>query len=403
MAILAECPACHRKQSLKRKSCRCGEDLNKAKESKRVRYWIHYRFPGGKQKWEAVDSFEGCNGSSLEDAYDAMSKRRTQKREKKLFDVRPDTETTFKELAESYLEQEAIKNAPSYRVIRIRLNNLNKVIGDEIVADIKPMDLDNYRARREKEGLSDSYIDDEIGAGKMVVNWAFKNELIDGETLRKFQGVKKALPPGDNARDRVLTVQEFDELYRHATDHLKPILLAGYWTGLRESDILGLSWDRIDLKNRIIQFTVKRRRTQKPKPREIYIVDPLYDFLKAHSRPRNVNEDNHVFQYKGKPVKDITRSLETACRGAGIRYGKTKDGFVFHDLRHASVTDMRKAKVNPLVNNVWHGHSLGSSAHVRYHTFDREDLRRAGQALLRYRQRQGKVKRRLEAKEAGSL
>ncbi len=265
------------------------------------------------------------------------------------------------------------------------------------------MDLDNYRARREKEGLSDSYIDDEIGAGKMVVNWAFKNELIDGETLRKFQGVKKALPPGDNARDRVLTVQEFDELYRHATDHLKPILLAGYWTGLRESDILGLSWDRIDLKNRIIQFTVKRRRTQKPKPREIYIVDPLYDFLKAHSRPRNVNEDNHVFQYKGKPVKDITRSLETACRGAGIRYAKTKDGFVFHDLRHASVTDMRKAKVNPLVNNVWHGHSLGSSAHVRYHTFDREDLRRAGQALLRYRQRQGKVKRRLEAKEAGSL
>ncbi len=403
MAILAECPACHRKQSLKRKSCKCTEDLNKAKESKRVRYWLHYRLPGGKQKWEAVDSFEGCNGYSIDDAHDAMSKRRTQKREKKLFDVRLDTETTFKELSDRYLDEEDIKGASSYRVICIRLNNLNKVIGDMMVADIEPRNLNNYRAKREKEGRSDSYIDDEIGAGKMVINWAFKNGLVDGDTLRKFQNTKKTLSPGDNARDRVLTVQEFTELHKHAAEHLKPILLMGYWTGLRENDILSLTWDRVDLKNRIIHFEVKNRRRQKPKPREVYIVDPLFDFLKAHSRPRDVNEDNHVFQYKGRPIKDITRSLETACRKAKIRYGKTKDGFIFHDLRHTSVTDMRKAKVNPLVNNIWHGHSLGGSAHVRYHTFDRDDLKKAGQALLRYRQRQGKSKRQPEAKEAGNL
>jgi len=37
MAILGECPACHKKQSVKNKRCRCGEDLDKAKESKRVK------------------------------------------------------------------------------------------------------------------------------------------------------------------------------------------------------------------------------------------------------------------------------------------------------------------------------------------------------------------------------
>ena len=31
MAILAECPICHEKQSVKRKVCKCGEDLDKAK------------------------------------------------------------------------------------------------------------------------------------------------------------------------------------------------------------------------------------------------------------------------------------------------------------------------------------------------------------------------------------
>ena len=34
MAILAECPACHKKQKAKNKLCKCGEDLDKAKKAK---------------------------------------------------------------------------------------------------------------------------------------------------------------------------------------------------------------------------------------------------------------------------------------------------------------------------------------------------------------------------------
>jgi hypothetical protein len=40
MAILAECPVCHRKQSVKNKKCSCGVQLDDAKKSKKVRYWI---------------------------------------------------------------------------------------------------------------------------------------------------------------------------------------------------------------------------------------------------------------------------------------------------------------------------------------------------------------------------
>jgi hypothetical protein len=40
MAILAECPICHRKQATKNKVCKCSENLDKAKKSKRVKYWI---------------------------------------------------------------------------------------------------------------------------------------------------------------------------------------------------------------------------------------------------------------------------------------------------------------------------------------------------------------------------
>lgn len=51
MAILQQCPACCMKQSIKNKICNSyGEDLEKAKRSKKVKHWIYYRLPGGKQK-----------------------------------------------------------------------------------------------------------------------------------------------------------------------------------------------------------------------------------------------------------------------------------------------------------------------------------------------------------------
>lgn len=53
MGILQECPICRKKQSNKIKNCSCGENLEKAKRSKRVRYWINYRI-NGKQRRESV-------------------------------------------------------------------------------------------------------------------------------------------------------------------------------------------------------------------------------------------------------------------------------------------------------------------------------------------------------------
>jgi len=256
------------------------------------------------------------------------------------------------------------------------------------------MDLENYRSKMEKQGLSDSYIDDILTAGKTVVNKAFENGMIGIDSLRNFKAVKKTLSAGDNRRDKILTVEEFHRLLDSAADHVKGILLAGYWTGLRQNDVLSLTWGRIDLQNRIICFEVKHRRRQKPKPREVYICDELHRFLLKHdNRLREAGEDNHVFHYSGNPIQSIKRAVKTACEKAKIPYGQNvKDGFVFHDLRHTSVTDMRRSGVDPLVNKVWHGHSISGDAHEGYHTFNREDLRRSGQLLQEYRNRQRTIK-----------
>jgi hypothetical protein len=83
MAILAECPICHNKQATQNKVCKCGENLDKAKRSKRVKYWIQYRLPGGKQRKEFVSY-------SIAEARDADGKRRVQKKENRIFDMLPE-------------------------------------------------------------------------------------------------------------------------------------------------------------------------------------------------------------------------------------------------------------------------------------------------------------------------
>jgi len=63
--------------------------------------------------------------------------------------------------------------------------------------------------------------------------------------------------------------------------------------------------------------------------------------------------------------------------GAGIPYGRfTKDGFVFHDLRHTFNTYMRKSGVPESVIMEITGHST-RTMFDRYNTIDLEDTRQA--------------------------
>jgi integrase len=361
--------------------------MDSAKQSKRVRYWIRYRLPDGKQKTELVKG-EDVSPYSIEDARAVHSKRVIQKKEKKWFDMVPDTETAFSELSKQYLNQEDIKSAPSYRVMKIRVDKLKDEIGNMVVADILPMHLNNYRAKLEKQELSDSYIDDILVAGKMVINWAYENKLASGDTHRNFKQVKKTLSGGENRRNKTYTYTQYEAIKgKCANQHTKDAWVIGYWTGLRQNNVLALKWSQIDLAERFISFEIRNRRRKKPIPCEVYIVDELYSYLRNHpDRLRAAGTVDYLIRYKGKPVKDISRSLTKAHEDARLIYSKVhKDGLIYHDLRHTSVTDMRRAGIDLMVNKVWHGHSTTKDAHSHYHTVSREDLQKAGQLLQDYR------------------
>jgi integrase len=121
--------------------------------------------------------------------------------------------------------------------------------------------------------------------------------------------------------------------------------------------------------------------TKDREPRMIPICQELHDILK--SVPKALHDD-HVFLYKGKPVKSIKTGLIRVCRDAGIDYGRfVKGGCIFHDLRHCFNTYMRKAGVAESVIMEITGHST-RAMFDRYNSIDADDRHHAIDQLGTY-------------------
>ncbi len=364
MAIMAECPVCKRKVAVKHKTCKCGEDLVKAKQGKRVKYHIVYRVKG-KQKWQLADK-----PYSIENARACEGKLRGCKAENRILEPLPDSKMLFRELADWYLDLERVKALSSQWRVKMALDRFNETFGDRIVNTILPSEIENYQGKRKAEGKSDATIDQEVGAAKTVINKAFNNDMVGGDSLKRFKRVKKLLKAGANRRDKVLSIEEADALMEAAPAHIKPIVATAYHTGMRKGEILNLKWNRIDMQERTIRLTPKD--TKSGRGRIIPISESLYPTLKA--LPKSIHH-GEVFLFKGKPITDIRGGLRKACKGAEIPYGRSAlNGFTFHDLRHTFNTDMRKAGVHESVIKKIMGHE-DPGMFSRYNTIDLDDLK----------------------------
>ena len=370
MAILAECPVCRKKQAVRNRLCSgksgCGEDLVKAKRSKKVRYWIQYRIPGGKQRKEFV-------GYSVEDARAADGKRKAQKKENRIFEMLPEAKMTFSQLSEWYLNLKSVKKLSSYDRVQGCIARFNEIFGNWIVGSIKPVNLEDYQDKREAKGLAPATIDMELNIVKTMVTKAFDNDMIDGRTLKAFRKVKNRLKKGANARDRELTIEEYLKLTKGkytakwklrgktkqkvkdvSPPHLKPILVVAFHTGMRRGELLGLKWSHIDREKGLIRLPADTTKEKKGKTIPInHHVEKVLSTL-----PRALHHD-YVFTYKGQPIGNLKRSFKSACVNAGILHGQKIDGGLrFHDIRTTFKTNLLRAGVDKALRDTIVGHSL---------------------------------------------
>jgi integrase len=198
--------------------------------------------------------------------------------------------------------------------------------------EIKTLDLEDFKQKLIKSGLSPASVKHVLGLMRRVFNKLVEWELYDGRI--PTTGVK--MPKVDNARVRFLTQDEADLLLEDIKNRSLTwwrISSLSLNTGMRLNEILSLTWGDIDIKHGLIQVLfgkTGRRMVQM----NVLIKDLFLDLPHGSMPPFAL-----VFPSKKDEESKSTAASRTFSR-AVQRLGLNPKGIhesqkvVFHTLRH---------------------------------------------------------------------
>ncbi len=284
-------------------------------------------------------------------------------------------EPTFEEMITYYLGLEEVRAKRSYTKDIQHCGVLKKEFGPLVASNIKQHMVREFRNRMRAtksswgKTFADSTINKILQVGRRVYNIASERGLVSHPN--PFRGL---LLKENNARDRVLSPEELKRLLEASPPHLACIIETAYYSGMRVGEILGLTWDRVNMKEGYIQLEAEDTKTTEP--RKIYFFPRVREILWELRRVRSLSH-RFIFMYQSRPIKSIKTAFKSACEKAGI------ENLRFHDLRHTCVTNLRKAGVERSVIMKLTGHKT-LAMFSRYNTVDSEDARLAMERLCRF-------------------
>lgn len=215
-----------------------------------------------------------------------------------------------------------------------QLNWWKEAIGHYTLADITPALIAEQRDKLNngttilKTKRSSATVNRYLAVLSHLFTIAMKEwGWIENTPLRKVSKLKE--PRGrirflaDDERDRLLkTCRESDSPY------LYTIVVLCLSTGARKMEVVGLTWDEIDLNRGVITL----QDTKNGERRVLPIAGYALQVLKEHAKIRHLHS-NLVFPGNNikKPV-DIRTPWETAIKKSEI------SNFRFHDLRHSAAS-----------------------------------------------------------------
>jgi len=279
---------------------------------------------------------------------------------------------TFNQLAELYLEKYAKLNKKSWRSgDKSYLDaHLCPFFGEEFIADITPLMIEEYREKRRKE-VSKSTVNRELAVMRKMFNLAIDWELAEANPVARI----KFYSESDTQKERVLISEEEQRLLAECADHLRPIVVTALNTGMRRGEALKLMWGQVDLQARIIEVTG----TKGGKDRIIPINAALYLELRKLKNQNGTSDYVFVNPKTNGPYGDVKNAFNAACERAKI------EGLRFHDLRHTFATRLVQAGVDIITVKELLGHS--SVRVTERYTHSNKDSKHRAVSLLAIRLR----------------
>ena len=287
------------------------------------------------ENWYIDFTFKGQRvresiGPSRKGAEKVIAKRKAEIAENKYLDKRKDPDPiTFHEFAKEYLKwAKANKKASSYSRDLYTMRMFDKEFEAKDIQHITTWQIEKWKTERKKEFKS-ATVNRELATLKHFFSKAVEwGKLKENPANRKVKFFKGAVN-----RVRFLMPDEFQMLLSNCEDFLKPIVTLAVHSGMRRGEILGLTWDRVDLEKGIITIIDTKNSERKDIPMD----ETVKATLKGVER-----KGDYVFSIKdGRPLYPMR--LHYAFHEALDRSGIID--FRFHDLRHTFASNLVMAGV----------------------------------------------------------
>jgi integrase len=297
------------------------------------RYEVTYLDSDGRRRWKTAEGFD-----NLSDADDLLA---TLKQEKKKKGSRlASSRLTFAELVAEYQQRERRTLGERSRELydtNLRLHVL-PVLGRKRVSDITAEDVARLVDKLEGEKMSP---------------WSIRNCLTTISSVYRAMRLpspvrdltKDERPRSPERKTRVLSSEDIEKLLGAATtDRYKTLLATAAYSGLRLMELLGLTWQDVDLDAQVIRVRGQLRRSRdgeriaplktKAANRDVAIGAKLTALLKKHKlasrhslphEPVFATEAGEFMSRRNVQRRALEKAAEDACL----------DGVRFHDLRHS--------------------------------------------------------------------
>lgn len=240
-------------------------------------------------------------------------------------------------------------------------------MGDMLATDITPDVCEAYAEKRFDLDLARDTVRIELAYLRAAVKHAADRKRIP-------HAPTVWVPSGGEARERWCTNDEINQLIDGAQElHVKLYIILAVTTAARPSHILQLTWDRVDLEHRVINFRDPSRGPNNKRRPRVPINDTAYEHLQL---ARELRRTEYVIEWQGKPIAKIRKGVTEAARRAGL------EGVTPYVLRHTAGVWMANAGVPMAEIAAYMGHSSMETTRKHYAHFHPEFMGRAASALV---------------------
>ena len=233
---------------------------------------------------------------------------------------------TWDEAALKWLEEKAHKKSYKDDVNRIRwfTSHLRGKTLDQISRGMID-DLITRRLRGRADRTKDLHV--------ALIRAIFRKAVREWEWIETMPAFRTYARSGQ-VRVRYLTHAQAEALLSALPDHQREVVMFALATGLRQGNVLRLTWEQVDLERRIV--TVDGDETKNGNALGV----PLNELALGVLERQRGKHRLRVFTYKARPLNSAnTKSWRKALKTAGIK------DFRWHDLRHTWATWLRQADV----------------------------------------------------------